>query len=211
MRTAAIVLAAGNSSRLGQPKQFVHFDGRTVLQHAIHAAVEAGCAPILVVTGAAQERVAEALVGLPARVVPNQRWAEGMGSSIAAGVGALVRDFPGCDAVVLMVCDQPLVTGETIAALIDALRAGDKSVAASAYAGTLGVPALFTLRWFAALGALSGNAGAKRIIEANADEVVRCPFPAGDCDIDTPADLERLTVRRRAPPEINCSAQRTFL
>jgi molybdenum cofactor cytidylyltransferase len=201
MKTAALVLAAGSSARLGQPKQLLPWGGGTLLENAVRAAADAGCAPILVITGAGAERVASALTHTAAEIVYHPDWAEGIGSSIAAGITALARLAPDCDAVMLTVCDQPLVTGAVLARLRQALMEhGGKSIAASAYANTLGVPALFSRRWFPALAGLSGHTGAKRVIEANSSEVISCPFPDGVCDIDTPADWTLLNAPSFAAP-----------
>jgi molybdenum cofactor cytidylyltransferase len=134
------------------------------------------------------------IAGLPVQSIVNERWAEGLGSSIRAGLEALERcDREGAaEAVVLMLCDQPFVTAAVINALVTAYRSSGKGIIASEYGGTTGVPALFRRDYFGELAALSGTAGAKQIVAAHASEVVRVPFPQGTIDIDTPEDYLQL-------------------
>ena len=114
--TPAVVLAAGASVRLGEPKQLVTIAGETLLERAVRAAREAGCSPVVVVLGADAERIAEQCDLSDAVVVVNDAWSEGMASSIRVGVGAL----QDADGVVLMTCDQPAVSAAHLRALLQA-------------------------------------------------------------------------------------------
>ena len=181
--TAALVLAAGASTRLGEPKQMIQLHGETLLERAIRVAGNAGLTPIVVVLGAAAKRVAEACDLRSAWVVVNAGWAEGMGSSIRAGM-ELVQGFPEVSGVVVMTCDMPGVT----AGHLRALRQEADTAAASAYAGRRGVPAYFPRAAFAELLQLRGDAGARELLRAA--EVVE--LVGGEMDVDTVADLERL-------------------
>ncbi|HMH11874.1 MAG TPA: nucleotidyltransferase family protein, partial [Edaphobacter sp.] len=106
MSVAAVVLAAGSSSRLGEPKQLVRLGGENLLERAVRVACEAGCAPVVVVLGAGAEMIRSQCSMGDARVLVNEGWEEGMASSIRLGMGIL-EDVEG---VVLMTCDQPAVT-----------------------------------------------------------------------------------------------------
>jgi molybdenum cofactor cytidylyltransferase len=132
--------------------------------------------------------------GLPVHQVVNERWAEGMGSSIRAGLEYLENcDGDGAaEAVVLMLCDQPFVTAAVINVLVKVYRSSGKGIIASEYNGTMGAPALFGRKYFAELAALSGAAGAKQVIAAHASEVVCVPLPRGTSDVDTPEDYLQL-------------------
>ncbi len=179
---------------MGRPKQLLPYDGRTFLRNAAEIAVASVCRPIFVILGAYADQLRSEIGGLPVRPVVNERWAEGLGSSIRAGLGALERcdrEHP-VEALVLMLCDQPFVTAAVINDLVTAYRSSGKGIIASEYGGTVGVPALFGREYFAELGALNGRAGAKQIIAAHASEVVRVPFPQGTIDIDTPEDYLQL-------------------
>jgi xanthine/CO dehydrogenase XdhC/CoxF family maturation factor/CTP:molybdopterin cytidylyltransferase MocA len=195
---AIIILAAGASTRMGRPKQLLTYDGRTFLRNAAEMAVASVCRPIIVILGANADRLHSEIGGLPVQPVVNERWAEGLGSSIRAGVEALERcdREEAAEAVVLMLCDQPFVTAAVIDELVTAYRSSGKRLIASEYGGTMGVPALFGREYFAELAALSGAAGAKQIIAVHASEVVRVPFPNGATDIDTPEDYVALQSSR---------------
>ena len=179
---------------MGRPKQLLTYNGHTFLRKAAEVAVASVCRPLLVVLGAYADQLQSEIDGLLIRSVINDRWAEGMGSSIRAGLEALKHcDREGAaKAVILMLCDQPFVTAAVINNLVTAFRSNSKGIVASEYGGILGVPALFAREYFAALVALSGAAGAKQFIAAHASEVMRVPFPQGTTDVDTPEDYRQL-------------------
>lgn len=186
-----VVLAAGESRRLGSAKQLVRFAGQTLLARAIATGLAARSGPILVVLGSRLELLRDEVTALGARVIVNSAWATGMGSSVRAAVATVEADLPAASAILFTVCDQPLVTPELLAAIIRTHRAGADLVAAS-YAGGVGVPALFARRCFAELRDLPGDAGARRVLARHAEDVVAVPFPDGIVDVDTPADTDRL-------------------
>ena len=190
MKVGAVVLAAGASTRMGTPKQLLRFEGQTLLKRSALAALEAGCHPVVVVTGANAARAGEELLGLDVLEVENELWETGMASSVRAGIGAVVES--DADAVVFMLCDQPHVTSEIIAALIEAHRATGRVVVASEYGGGFGVPALFGRSLFDELVRLEGAAGAKQVIKSHAREAHFISFPEGETDVDTPEDFARL-------------------
>ena len=189
---AAVILAAGASSRMGSPKQTLRYRGESLLRRAALAALGAGCRPVVVVTGAHAELSRRELEGLGVREVFNPYWETGMASSVRAGVEALAG--ADADGVVLMLCDQPHVTAEVISGLVAAHRATPRSVVASAYGGGFGVPALFGRTLFAELAQLEGAAGARQVIKRHASEAHFLPFPGGETDVDTPDDFSRLTA-----------------
>ena len=188
----AVILAAGASTRMGVPKQLLQFGGEAMLRHASSAALEAGCRPVVVVTGADATASRKALRGLDVQEAENQQWESGISSSVRVGIEALVTANPQIAAVVLMLCDQPFVTREIIARLVAAHLETGRSIVASRYGGSYGVPALFGKVHFAELATLKGDAGAKRVIQKHLPKVHLVPFPEGEIDIDTPDDLARL-------------------
>jgi molybdenum cofactor cytidylyltransferase len=179
MKVAAVVLAAGASTRLGEPKQLVRLGEERLLERAVRVARGAGCRPVVVVLGANAEAI-QAECGLgEAWVVLNQEWREGMGSSVRVGVGAVAGE---CDAAIVMTCDQPAVTVEHLRRL---MVPGDAGVVASSYAGRVGVPACFLRREFPRLLALTGDAGARGLL-AMAESVA---LADGELDVDTAESL----------------------
>ena len=189
---AAVILAAGASSRLGQPKQLLRIEGKSLLRRTIVAAVDARCAPVVVVVGNERATLETELAGTRADIVENADWARGVGTSIRAGLRSLLRTGQSIDAVVLLACDQPALDAAVISALVGEQRRSGKPIVASHYANTLGVPALFDASCFEPLLALPDDSGAKPVIQSRAADVAKIDFPEGAIDIDTPADLRHL-------------------
>jgi molybdenum cofactor cytidylyltransferase len=189
-----VVLAAGGSRRMPGPKQLLRFRGVTLLRHAAQTAVAARCGPVVVVLGAAAlaKQLRFELVDLAVSVVDNHKWKDGMSSSIRAGIEAL-EAAGSADAVLLMTCDQPYVTAEVLGQLVAAFHQSHPPAVACAYAGTVGVPALFDRALFAELKALEHDQGAKRILERHLPRIGRIPFEQGAVDIDTPEDVPKLS------------------
>jgi molybdenum cofactor cytidylyltransferase len=180
---AAVVLAAGASTRLGEPKQLVVLAGETLLERAVRVAREAGCSPIVIVVGAEHVQVLENSVLGDVVTVINDKWQEGMASSIRLGVRSLAFAAKDAEGVLLMACDQPAVTVKHLSHL--RLRA---EVKASRYAGKNGVPAFFPKKYFDKLMELNGDAGARDLLaEARYEELEN-----GELDVDTVEDLKRV-------------------
>ncbi|WP_225413608.1 nucleotidyltransferase family protein [Stigmatella hybrida] len=190
MRVGGVVLAAGSSSRLGRPKQLLLHEGQTLVRRTAEAAVAAGLLPVIAVLGAHPEAVAAELAGLPVHPVLNPDWAAGMGLSLRVGLRALP---PEVDAALVVLCDQLRVDAAHLAALVDTFTRTHAPIVASGYAGARGVPALFSRALFAELEALAPEEGARRVIAREPSRVVEVALPGGDEDIDTAADLSRLT------------------
>ena len=176
---AAIILAAGASRRLGEPKQLLRLNGETLLARAIRTAREAGCSPILVVVGAEYPQILGNCALGHAIPVINDRWQEGMASSIVLGVRALGFLPQKVEGAVLMVCDQPAVTPEHLGALASAA-----ALTASSYAGRKGVPAYFPSKVFPELAKLTGDAGARELLR----DAPAVELSGGELDIDTAAE-----------------------
>jgi molybdenum cofactor cytidylyltransferase len=194
----AVVLAAGASRRLGQPKQLVHFQGTTLVRRAVLSALEAGCSPVMVVSGA-EPGVADELEGLDeARLVPHALWQAGIGGSIRAGIGALEKEDAATRGAVLMVCDQPLVDAGVVSSLLEVQWMSGHTAVATRYGRILGVPAFFGRSWFPCLKRLPFRKGANAIIARHRAQVAEMPFPAAAWDIDTEADLARLRTLEQA-------------
>lgn len=179
---AAVILAAGASTRMGRPKQLIEVDGKSLVERAVQVALEAGAGPVVVVLGAHAEQISAKIKGLPALAVVNHRWQEGMGSSIALGVKSLRLET---EAVLILHCDHHGVTPQHL----KTLASTPGRIVASEYEGVKGVPALFDRSHFAALTALSGDYGARDLIRRKDAVAVELK---GHFDLDTPEDLARL-------------------
>jgi molybdenum cofactor cytidylyltransferase len=204
---AAVILAAGGSSRLGRPKQLLTFRGETLVRRAVRAGAEAGCDPVIVVVGAMSSTIRSEVDAIResriasspapgddarATVVENAEWQNGVGTSIRRGLEQLDGSV---QAVVLIACDQPFVDASVIAELIAAHEKTGKPMIASRYAKTLGVPALFDRSCFADLRGLPADSGAKSLMTTRPNEVAAIAFEKGAIDIDTPEDFERLLAK----------------
>lgn len=187
---AIIILAAGASSRMnGQPKQLLKFEGKSFVRRAAETALKTDCRPV-VVLGANADQTKKEIADLPLEIVINKNWAAGIGESIKTGLSALPAE--NLSAVVVMLCDQPFVTAETLNRLIEKHKQTGAAVVASFYNETLGVPALFARELFGELSNLAGDAGAKAIIKKHVAEVVQIRAPEAAFDIDTQADFQKL-------------------
>ena len=188
LRLGAIVLAAGGSSRMGAVKQLLEIGGSPLVERSVRAALGARAHPVAVVVGAEAEGVLAALAGLDILAVRNPDWASGMASSIRAGMGGLLGAEPSLDAVLVALCDHPALLPEAILRLADA-HCSTGLIAAARYGGRNGAPAVFGRDQFAALAALTGDEGARRLLNADPDEVCAVELPELGADLDTPADV----------------------
>jgi molybdenum cofactor cytidylyltransferase len=187
VRVGAVVLAAGSSSRFGEPKQLLEFHGEMLVQRIVRVAQEGGCSPVVVVTGDSHQPVAAAMADLHPLVIRNENLVGGIGTSIRVGVQRLTDH--DISAIVLLACDQPAVDRAVVSALIAEYESSSCPIVASHYANTLGIPALFHRSLFDELLHLPDERGAKMLLQKNPARVVHIDFPGGIFDLDTPEDL----------------------
>jgi molybdenum cofactor cytidylyltransferase len=195
---AAIVLAAGGSSRMPELKQLLPLGGRPMVRWATEAACAAGLAQVVVVVGAQADAVERALAGLPAEVVRNERWAEGLSTSVQAGLRAL---RPGTQAALMLLADQPGVRPGLLRALVDGYRASGAPIVVPAFRGRRGNPVLFDRSLFPELMAVEGDRGG-RVIIARHESAVHClevDDAAVISDVDTHQDYEQARSQETSP------------
>jgi CTP:molybdopterin cytidylyltransferase MocA len=166
-------------------------EGEPLVRRITVAAVEAGADPVVVVLGANEAMIASALSGLASvTTVVNREWDKGLASSLATGLSALLEDAP-CDAVLVTLADQPLVDAAALRRLIAAFD-GERRIVASAYANTIGVPAIFAREHVDDLMRITGDMGAGRWLRSRPNEVTCIPLGVAALDIDTPSEATRL-------------------
>ncbi len=195
LKLGIIILAAGSSSRMGQSKQLLDINGEPLLRRIVRIALDVVPDEVVVLLGANHEEHFKVIEDLPIKSVHNNNWERGMGSSIKAGLSHLLETSPSTSAVMILVCDQPLLTADHLKELKQAYITSGAPVAAMAYARTVGVPAIFEKSLFADLINLPDDKGAKIVIEKN-PSLLTIPFPEGSLDLDTPGDYERLKHRK---------------
>ena len=189
-----ILLAAGASSRLGQPKQLVEFEGVPLLLKSTLTALDAKFAHVTAVLGADAEVHKKIIAHLPVEIITNHEWEKGMGTSLKFGLRHVLKSRPETEAVVVMVCDQPLLTAAHLVALIALCEKTSSPIVASRYEKAIGVPALFDRSLFAKLLEIKDEQGAKAIIESHGNAIELIDWPEGKIDIDTPEDLKKMNL-----------------
>jgi len=191
LHPAIILLAAGQSRRLGRPKQLLERAGESLLTKTVNAALGIDGVPVVVVLGAHAERMMPLLIDPRLTVVQNPDWPEGMASSVRWGLTVTRNRFPDTDGMLVIVCDQPGLDTLALQRLIELQRNTGLPAAAASYAGRLGTPAIFHARLFADLMKLSGDRGARQLLQDLGPEVAALPFEEGALDIDTEEDYQR--------------------
>ena len=182
-----VILAAGNSTRMGSPKQLLDYGGKPLLRHAADVALRSMCcANVMVVLGSRSAELRPALDGLPVTILENPRWEEGMGTSIHTGVE--LAQAAGLDGVILALADQPLVTPDSLDRLIHTHLETGQPIVAAQYAGTVGVPVFFSREFFPKLLALKPQQGCKGVILSHSEHAFHLECPEAEIDIDTPQD-----------------------
>ena len=187
--TAAVILAAGASTRMGCVKQLLTFGAETLLTRAISQARKANFDRIVVVLGAHSDQIAPLLGDSQAETILNSQWELGMGSSIHAGLGYLRETGPEPDAMAILLVDQPHVTAYHLLAMRRLFRDTGAAIVAARYDGRLGVPALFRREVFPLLASLPASSGARQLLRYSGIAVEPFPLPEAAVDIDTPADV----------------------
>lgn len=188
-----IILAAGLSRRMGRPKLLLDWGGQPVIRRAVEQIKAGGLDELIVVVGREARAVRKALSGLPVRFVRNPNPEAGQGSSIACGVSALQ---PSVEATLIALGDQPTLPPEVIPRLLESFRQTGKPIVAPGYRGVQGNPVLFAAAVFPELRALTGDRGARTVVEKDPARVSLVPF-----EVQMPADLDTLEEYERLRPK----------
>jgi molybdenum cofactor cytidylyltransferase len=198
VRVAAIVLAAGRSTRMGpHNKLLADIGGKPMVRRVVEAALASTARPVVVVTGHQADDVAASLSGLDVTLIPNPDYATGLASSLKAGIRAVPADRDGA---LILLGDMPRISHKDIGALFDAYAGAPESIVVPMHEGRQGNPVLWPRRYFAELLQLEGDAGAKRLIAAHQEHVCEVDLATAGifADIDTPEALRKLRDGGRA-------------
>jgi len=190
-KVAAVVLAAGGSTRMGSPKQLLMVRGRPMLRRVSEAVCAIGLEQVVVVVGAHRDSVMKALDGLAVTAVVNEDWFCGLSSSLRAGIGAL---RPEVQAALVVLADQPALTPELLSALVDRYRATGAPIVAPVHKGKRGNPVLFDRALFPELMAVEGDRGGRILLLRHEQELetIETKDPAVLMDVDSWQDYEKL-------------------
>jgi len=186
---SAILLAAGESKRMGKPKQLMPLGKHTLLEQAIDNLLDSSVDETIVVVGHKAEEITKTIATRPVKIVINPDYREGMSTSIIAG---LILADPRSQAVMLALGDQPLVASRTINQLIDAFNSHNKGIAVPAYQGRRGHPIIFDFKYKAELLKLKGDIGGREIIRNHPNDVLKVAVDSESVvsDIDTQDDYQ---------------------
>ncbi len=191
MKVAVVVLAAGAATRMQSIKQLLPYKQLTLLENALNTANQSQAEMTICVLGANATHIQNSVDFNSVVVTVNENWADGLGSSIAHSIHFMEQQFPTVEAVLFTLADQPFVNSDYLNTIIE--KAIDPAkIYASNYQDTLGVPVLFPKKYFDDLKHLTGEQGAKKLIQFNREAVIPISTPFSNLDIDTPEDYSQL-------------------
>jgi molybdenum cofactor cytidylyltransferase len=187
-----LILAAGASRRLGEPKQLVKYEGDSLIRRIATESIKADIGNVTVVTGYEADIIAGEISDLSVDIFYNEEWEEGIGASIRNGLEYIIKKQPDTNAILITMVDQPFVTAQHLQKIANAYDPARPMIIASAYSGTFGVPVLVDNYYFEKLRELKGDEGGKKIFVQYLKDIVEIPFIAGAIDIDHQEDLAKL-------------------
>jgi molybdenum cofactor cytidylyltransferase len=188
----ALILSAGESSRMGEPKALLSWKGKTFLAHAVDAATGAGIKNCVVVVGAHAKEILPEVKTLDVDSVVNENWKLGMGSSIKTGVAWIQKKYPQANGILILLSDQPKIQSAALSKLLVENRKNPERIVCARYDDSTGVPALFPRNNFMGILNIQDEEGAKKLL-SNAHPI-SVPMPEAQDDIDTP---EQLAILRK--------------
>ena len=186
-QVAAIILAAGASTRLGRCKQLLDWKGKPLLAHVADVALSAGLDPVIAVLGCQIDQTYPALGDRPVQSLTNWHWQDGMSTSVRTGLAAVP---PQADAVLILQCDQPLISTRLLRALVRRFIETGASIVYPTHEGQRGTPVLFARRLLSELSAVTGDEGGRSLIARHVDDVATVPVT----DVDVPVSYTHLTL-----------------
>lgn len=190
---SVLIPAAGASTRLGEAKQIVRYRGKPLLAHVLDIASTTRPLEIIVVTGANAELARQAVGPASARWIHNAGWAGGLGTSIAAGAGAVSGESRG---VLIMLCDQYRVEASDLQTLVDTWQSAPERIVAAVASGRCMPPVIFPASLLGGLQGLAGDSGAHRLFEEHFERLTTVDMGNAAFDVDTRAQLMRMQATR---------------
>lgn len=189
-----IILAAGSASRMGTPKQLLKIKNQTLLERVIGTAINSSIGEVCVVLGANSSLIEHHLAEVHDKIhiITNKNWQQGMSSSIQAGLRFFLKNKGrGMEGMLVLLADQPLISVSLLSSFYTTFLINKEAIITATYAGTLGVPTLYSAAFFEDILILKSHQGAKKVIYNNIDKVIKIDFPNGAVDLDTLEDYQR--------------------
>ena len=180
-----LILAAGESKRMGQPKQLLKWKNQTFIEHTFNIAQIAGFEQIKIVLGAFSEKILPAVKDLKADILINHEWGKGMGSSLRCGL----KDFDNETGILVLLVDQPLIKADYLQKMANLYLLHNPLAVASTYENNPGPPAIFSIPLMRKILNLEENNGAQKLLKKHIDEVLLMPFTPELKDFDFPEDF----------------------
>jgi molybdenum cofactor cytidylyltransferase len=187
-----LLLAAGSSSRMGKPKQLLPWGSTTLIEHQIQILVKTGY-PVNVILGFGSDIIIPLIKKYPVNIFSNDKWENGIGSSVSAGITQVIRKFPKAAGVLISLLDQPLLTTDYFENMLGSYKPGaHKILVSQSVSGWRGVPALFDKYYFKDLLKLKDDEGAKKIIQRFEKNIIVVEGGKILEDMDTPESYKRM-------------------
>ena len=189
-KVAAVVVAAGSSSRMTAVKQLLPWKDTTMLGYVIKQLKEAGAAQVFVVLGAQQKEISNKIDNSNITIIYNDNWSQGMGTSIAKTITYLMDKQLDYDGLLAAACDQPLIKLDHYKKLINSCINSGRIITSS-YSGGSGIPVVFDKIYFSELSTLAEDVGAKSIVKKHLDRLIQIDAPEAAIDLDTEERYEQ--------------------
>ncbi|MEC3907757.1 nucleotidyltransferase family protein [Tamlana sp. 2201CG12-4] len=197
---AIVVLAAGNSSRMGTPKQLLRWGDNNLLTHTVQTAIEVGGIEVIVVVGANNKRIEQEIKHLSVTILNNVNWQDGLGKSIACAAKYVLDSQIQIDGILITLADQPFIEADYLKDIIRNFSANKKCIIATSYGNNKkGVPVLFDKYYFEELSNLSDDDGAKYVLKSNMSSVKTLKTRVKTLDIDSREDYENIYKMKFGP------------
>lgn len=193
MSTGVLILAAGAASRMNRAKMLMAFGSTSILGHIVEEVKATKPGHICLVTGYYHKEIVETIDTSGLFIVHNEHWREGMASSISKGIQEMIKKDPALSSVMIVVSDQPHLNRTVLNEMFTAQAQTKKGIIAAEYGKISGTPVLFSKKYFNQLMELTGDTGAKSILQKHKTDLTTVEFSLGAIDIDTPEDYENFS------------------
>lgn len=191
-KNGLMILAAGASTRMGEAKQLLKINNKSLIISILELVDKIPFDQKVLVLGANVELIQAEIQSFDIPIVINSHWSSGMASSIRCGLNHLLSQNADLEAVMIILIDQPLLKISLLNEMLEKFENQAVDLVACTYNQILGVPAIFSKKFFPELLALEGEAGARKVIQKYASQALSLPFPEGALDLDTPEDYQKI-------------------